>query len=58
VKTLHERAAESVKGLDPTSAMIRYQQFIEREEQSVKPVPVGRRYWIRQLLRESRRRRR
>jgi hypothetical protein len=58
VKTIHERAAESVKGLDPTSAMIRYQQFIEREEQSVKPVPLGRRYWIKQLLRESRRRRR
>jgi hypothetical protein len=46
VKTKEEQAAEAVKGLDPTSAMIRYQQFMEREEKSVKPTPVGRRAWM------------
>jgi len=51
VKTKEEQAAEAVKGLDPTSAMIRYQQFMEREDESLKPTPLGRRAWIQQRLR-------
>jgi hypothetical protein len=49
-KSREEQAADSVRGLDPTSAMIRYQQFMEREAPP-RPLKLGRRrlthYWRR-----------
>jgi hypothetical protein len=36
--------------------MIRYQQFMEREDKRLVPTPLGRRAWIQQLMRQWRRR--
>lgn len=43
VKTMQEIAAEAVKGLDATSAMIRYQQMMEKLDKGTAPVALGRR---------------
>jgi len=52
IKSREERAADSVRGLDATSAMIRYRQFMEREVYADKPLALGRR-----ALMQARRRR-